>query len=771
MRDSSRPALASHPNPAALGAALLLWWLTACGDDLPSSLDSGGADAGTTVASTTGPGTTLASTTDASTTATTAAADTAGVDTTDTATSDTGPELPPPQSDAILLTRMASWPGGGLDMTVALEDAQGFASSGDRSRDLGLRWSDDQRSVSIAVRRAPPDESSGHLLIMIAPEPTAREHEEILALVAELIERRPATERIALYRWGETIDQMVGFTRDREVLARVLEQVPMGTAQGSTVTPDAAVAEATHQVERVGNDQERGLRWALLVGRELPGDPVDIGARPLRSAIVQWVFRGLEDADLDLMGRGRVVDWLAPGGLAAALVEAETRVEGFRDSFYEIGLCGVPLEGREAELTLQGQEDGLIAALEGGAPEDRSSSLRTSCDAQGVLEGPRPYPEVIDFELTPAQWDVYQQRLAAGSKEDFELSVRLWEDGPAGTAVAHLRGQSSLWCDRRNYTLNLATSTERHLLPGSATDEFYLLSMCLDDRYVRAYTAYQLYARLGVFPLELRFVELRLNGQTRGVYLLLEKPKEALVDDNARVRAVIRRGFSPDATFADIKYTSTTVPEATNGYVSLLSQLAMPSGAALSAALDDRLDSRAYLTLLAANALVQNGDYVDEQWLTSTEHLRADGTIGDWYTVMGWDPDDMFSGCHYAGSFAYSDPYELSYCAEAELDDIILQDPVTYARYVDVLEALSNEITEEVFGEAADTTAAGLVYYLQQPGIAAAMTELVQANPGATDPLVAQAEIVAATSALKASFQARRQLMLARIADYHLANP
>lgn len=750
--------------------ALALWMLlvAACGDDLPSSADAGG----TTSAATTSTATTEAATTsDATTGAATTSDATTDTGAADTTSGGTAPDLPPVANDGLLLTRMASWPGGGLELTVALEDAQGFAVTDDHSRELGLRWTDGQEDVAIAVRQTRPDESSGHLLIMIAPEPTAPEHDELLAGVAALIAERPAAERIALYRWGATIDQMVGFTRDREVLARVLEQVPMGTAQGSTFTPQAAMEEAAHQVARVGNDQDRDLRWALLVGRELPGPAVDIGARAERSVLVQWVFRDLAPADLDLMGQGRVVDWLAPGGLAAALTEAQARVESFRDAFYELGLCGVPLEGREAELTLQGQDRGLIVDLDGGAAEDRSPSLTASCDPEAVLDGPRPYPEVIDFELTPAQWDVYQQRLADGSKDDFALSVRAWDDGPAVTATAHLRGQGSFWCERRNYALDLDTNAKRHWMPGAATDEFYLLSMCLDDRYVRAYTVYQLYARIGVFPLEFRFVELRLNGQSRGVYLLLEKPTEALVDDDARVRAVIRRGFAAGSTFPDVKYTSTTVPEAEAAYASLLSELSLPSGAGLSAALDDRLDGRGYLALLAMNSLLENGDYVDESWLSSTEHVHADGTIGDWYAFVGWDPDDAFSACHYGGGYAYADPYALAYCAESEIDEIVLRDPVTYARYVDVLEALSSEITPAVFADAADATAADLSYYLQQPGIAAAMTELVQANPAAVDPLVAQAEIQAAVSGLEASFQARRQLLIDRVAEYQVMNP
>lgn len=128
------------------------------------------------------------------------------------------------------------------------------------------------------------------------------------------------------------------------------------------------------------------------------------------------------------------------------------------------------------------------------------------------MTGIRPYPDVIEFSFTEQQRPIHDARKAARSKQDFDLSVRLWPDGPAVPATAHLRGKGSLGCERSSYTLDLDTGTPRYLLPDSATDEFYLLSMCLDDRYVRAHTVYRLLGNLGLFPLAFRFVELRLDG-------------------------------------------------------------------------------------------------------------------------------------------------------------------------------------------------------------------------------------------------------------------
>ena len=747
---------------------MLLLSLAACGDDLPSqggaaSSDTGVADTGPVGADTTAAPPADGESTEAGMTGETGDAS--------SESGDTGPQPPAEVNPEIMLTRMSSWPGGGLELTLALEDEHGFPITEDLSADLELRWLDDQTSVPIAAEPTVPDASSGHLLVMVAPGETPLEHTQVLAVVSDLIERRPAAERIALYRWGDAVEQLVDFTHDRERLTRVLQRLPMGTAKGSAITPTDALAEATHEVTRVGNRLDRGLRWVLMVGRDFPGDPVDASLQTADSSFVQWVFRDLEPSAIDLMGAGRVVDWLSPGGLAAALVEAEARAEDFRDSVYEIGLCGVPPEGRVAQLTVADHPPGLITNLTGGAPEDRSSSYEASCEPQVVRDGPRPFPEVIDFRFTPEQWEVYQQRLAVNSKDDFELTVNVWDDAPAGPAVAHLRGQTSLGCSRRNYTLDLDTGTRRHWLPGSSTDEFYLLSMCLDDRYLRAHTVYQLYAQLGVFPLAFRLVELRLDGQSRGIYMLMEKAKEALVQDSARVRSVIRRGFSGGSTFADVKHSATTDEEAADAYDALLAELYMPSGDALSVTLDERIDSQAYLRQLALNTLLRNGDYVDENWLVSTDYFHADGTVGDWYAFMSWDPDDIFSGCHYGGSFAYPDPYDIAYCAEAELDEIILRDPVTYARFVDTVESVSEQISQDVFDEAVDATAASLVYYLQQPGIAPAMTELLQSNPAATDPAVAQQDVLDAAESLKQDYADRRQLIADRVAAYRLLHP
>jgi hypothetical protein len=366
---------------------------------------------------------------------------------------------------------------------------------------------------------------------------------------------------------------------------------------------------------------------------------------------------------------------------------------------------------------------------------------------------------------------VYEERVGALSKEDFALSVGFAPDQPAAPATAHLRGKGSLGCARKSYTLDLAGSRPRHWLAGdSATDHFYLLSMCLDDRYVQGTTGLLLMQQLGLFPLEHRMIELAIDGATRGVYVLVEKPSQEIERDHGGVRAVLRRRFeAPPATSIEVKMARDDAAAAAAAYQAWLGELASLSGADLAAVLAERMDLAAYLRLLALSSLLRNGDTVDELWLWSTDRIGADGVVGDFYSFMGWDPEDLFTGCHYEGQYAFPDPWGLAYCAEAELDTIILSDPHLYARYVDALDAVLAVVTEEVFAAATAKTAAALLAVLARADVAAAMVELIDAVPAAADPVVAEAEVRARLARMETSFHNRRAALVQSIAAYRAA--
>ena len=356
------------------------------------------------------------------------------------------------------------------------------------------------------------------------------------------------------------------------------------------------------------------------------------------------------------------------------------------------------------------------------------------------------------------------------NKGDFGLSVQFDDSRPPISATAHLRGQGSIACNRKSYTLSLEVNEPGYLMPNSASSDFYVLSLCLDDRYVYQYTILQIWQQLGLFPFEFRLIELTVDGDSWGMYLLIEKVREAYRLDHSRVRSVLRRN-SPDAATVDVKYSSTTEVLAAADYSRLLQRLGSYEGLELIAALNTYIDLEQYWLILATASVLQNGDYVDEIWIFSSEELMPDGALRGRYRFAAWDPENVFARCH-SKKFAFDDPHGLSYCAETALDKAILSDPLAYEGFAEVLEELVEEkLTHSMFKATLDNTRSHVLHYLKRPEISQAMIELIESNPAARDPAVAAAEVDAKLTDLDVKFGQRQKLLKERIAIYRSSTP
>ena len=236
-----------------------------------------------------------------------------------------------------------------------------------------------------------------------------------------------------------------------------------------------------------------------------------------------------------------------------------------------------------------------------------------------ACSGEEPRRDRVDFFFTDAEWKEYGRRIKQSNRSDFSLSVRMGEHRGTVRATAHLRGKGSFGCARRNYTLNLYGKRPRFASLDSVTDEFYLLSMCLDHGYVRQHTVLKLWSQLGLFPLQLRYVELTLNGRSQGVYLLVEKLDRIRFSRNG-LRALLRRNFSLVKTVVEVKYSRTGEQQARADYDKTLEEFTGLSGQRLVARFRERMNLDQYLLWIASNALLQNGDSVDELWLLAEDN-------------------------------------------------------------------------------------------------------------------------------------------------------
>ena len=653
------------------------------------------------------------------------------------------------------ILHVAPWPGLGVGIVVGVRNEQGEPVAAVDPAWFELRTLDD-KVVSHEMSSTQVDRE--YLLVLLAdPTGLAEDAGQVSALSA-FLEQLPAGVDVALYRRCGIVEQVDGFGFDRTALLARLEH-------GLPPCPDEepldywdALSGAADELEQIGGGSFPAIRSLIVLGDALPDAPADfhIGGQP---QTVYAVHGG--ETPLEMPYSVRTVA-LGDGGLAEALDLVTVSIALEHEGLYSLGAC----PGLEPKTTI------LLAADEGGAcplltPKGPLEEAAAACDAGATADGLRVFPTTVRLSFTDDQRTIFDQYVEKKNKTDFDLSIALG-DGEPVEATAHLRGQTSLDCVRKSYTVNLKGGKGRHLLPGSATDEFYLITMCKDDRYFQQYTANILARELGLFPLQWGLVELFVESDTAGVYLLLEKRKEALLEDHSRMKTILRRRFDPGEKPPDVEYPAGLSADnpLVDAYFELTSALESLSGENLVVELEARLDLDQFLRLLAFMTLTGNGDYVDELIFYSLEAVRAEGAV-EWFKVMAWDMDDLFSSCHHSGKHAMDDPYKLLFCAEGNLEKAIMFDPLVYDRFVVHLEELMTRVTADRLDEAVNETAAVLLPYFERPEICEVMAVLLKSNPEAVEPEVAQTDILEKMDKLRDQYAVRRAKLEARIETYH----
>ena len=633
---------------------------------------------------------------------------------------DEQPEEPTVRGLDLHLVRQTRWPGGGRELTLRVMNSDGTVLSSASASDVRI---ESTRESAVDFRVDPVALQPGFTaLVLDESDPALRSTAAVNALVA-FVDGRPAGERIALYRWGATLAQHTNYTTDRSRLRHMLE-VFASTPVGNVTMPQRDAMEVvTAELGRVGGKFAAAMRGAIVVGSSANASASDLSFEygpPVWHA---------SDAGAGLVDRLTIV--------SNELSEVASK------GHYRVSLCS-DVAQHNAVVSVSGFDTTLDLVLDRALPEQ----VEQACDLQTIATGERDYPTQMEMIFTEQQRAVYDGLVANVdidvdlARDDFELSIRLRPDEKPIVATAHIRGHGSVFCERKSYTVKLA-GPNRYLFPDSAHDEFYLISLCDDVRYVNQYSAMHVLSELGLFPLQYRLIELVLDGNTRGVYLLLEKTREELVRDNGRIGAVLRRTLSDEGhEFFRVKYSDDQNPTSATGRMDALTEeLSTLEGEALIEELERRFDLEQYLRWLAFNSLFRNGDYVDEVFFYTTDQGTRSGAVTDRFQIVAWDFDDMFAECHHDGLRALSDPNELLYCAEGKLEYRLLQDRAIYDRYVVALEALIERVSVDRVAQAAQATEDALLPFFDKPEICAAMVELIALNPAAIDCSVARADI------------------------------
>ncbi|MBK8504179.1 MAG: CotH kinase family protein [Saprospiraceae bacterium] len=265
----------------------------------------------------------------------------------------------------------------------------------------------------------------------------------------------------------------------------------------------------------------------------------------------------------------------------------------------------------------------------------------------------------------------------------------------------HSRGKTTLHFWRKSYTVELKDQIEFEGPDERLNfDHFYLISMSLDRNYYHNRLAFQSLSLLGLFPLYYHYVEVRINGLSEGLYLLVQRPADYALDDLGSP-GILRRGSTDFVTKEKFKKSTSKENRLECKRVfKEIKSTGKRSGVDLYQYLNERIDLDAYFSWLAFNYLVRNGDYTDEifYYILPDEPSTRFG-------IIPWDFDDILVKDPHEGREMRDRQLDdqLIFSSEDKLDRMIARDPYLYRQYLiqfsKVLEVLNVRKISDIFNE------------------------------------------------------------------------
>jgi hypothetical protein len=572
----------------------------------------------------------------------------------------------------------------------------------------------------------------------------------------------------------------VDFTTDRNRLVIQVERLARMIGPSAPLDSQSAFEQALEVVSRVESPNLFGQRSLVMVGdKSILGATLETPS----SATVQWVIP--TEAASSGFERGTTVAFDEATALTQALQQVSERLDKHSAAaFYKIGVCTDPLTETVAQLS-DGSGKAVNITLPPSLEEERSGV----CDPAKIISSTREGIHRVNFVLDEAQLLGHQAQLDSieelrkeyglpgiigqmrlltegygSTKDPFDVGITFNESQEAPLqATAHFRGQHALFCDRKSYTVNLPGKDTRFLGPDSGSDEFYLIAMCEDAGLFRAFLGDSLYRRYDLFPPRLRYVEVTFNGESNGVYLMMEKREEELQRDSARLRGILRRryaGISSAKGAPEIEYTSSDDETLLAAYYELAADGI--DDASLKEYLQERMDLDQYLRWIALNSVLLNADTPDECLFISTESIDPEGRPTDHFRLMAWDPEDIQGACD--ASMPFKDENGLTFCQEAAMDRRVLANAEIFSDYVEILKSVIESLTPEVYQAVLDEAQNQLFALFDREGTARG-----QGIEGVLDAASAKAMISERMAESKQIFEARRVELLEGVKKYEAA--
>ncbi len=309
-------------------------------------------------------------------------------------------------------------------------------------------------------------------------------------------------------------------------------------------------------------------------------------------------------------------------------------------------------------------------------------------DSLKLKAGDKPHL-VMEMEMPSKLYD----RLIASRGQDLDLenTILKFKGDTVSLNEAHLHGQSTLYYERKSFSIDAKKKIK--LCKGcEGLGAFYLVSLSMDRNYFHNRLSFDLLNTLGLFHLQYAFSEVKINGKTQGIYLILQRPQDwALKDKDSPY--VVRRGREHlvDRERVQKDLDKEMKKKYHDQFLSIYKVINQSSGEDLHKKLNELIHLDDYMRWLAFNYIIKCGDYSDELYFYVDPESKR-------FRIIPWDYDDIFKVHPHEGLKERNlklDPSSLIFSSEDKLDVKIATDPYLYAQYLKHFQAVFEELSKD----------------------------------------------------------------------------
>lgn len=327
-------------------------------------------------------------------------------------------------------------------------------------------------------------------------------------------------------------------------------------------------------------------------------------------------------------------------------------------------------------------------------------------DTLKLVDSEREIENRISFSTSRLNFE--NIKAITGQKVAVETGILIINGDTLEPEEISTRGQSTLYFIRKSFSFSLKSEAVfSHGKKRESLKKFNLISLSMDMGYCCNRLAFEMMEELKLFGLFYSFSELRINGESEGLYMVIERPEDWAIKKKDSP-FLINRGYDNriDKFRTGKKADNEEIRTYKGYFTDIYKSVKKYDGEEFYNILSEMLNTEEYMKWLAFNFFVRNGDYTDEVYFYIDPVTKK-------YNIIPWDYDDLFSTFPHEGNTASRKDLgdKLFFSMEDALDRKIVNDPFLYNKYLIQLREVLNQLTGEKLKKIFEKTYAELFPY------------------------------------------------------------